>query len=46
MQLHYSKLQCLGGCPIIVAMGDSETGKTTSLNVALALLGNSVLQIK
>lgn len=39
MQLHYSKLQLLGGCPIIVAQGRSETGKSTALRTALALLG-------
>ena len=43
LQLHYSTLQTLGGCPIVVAVGESETGKSTTLLAALALLGNAFI---
>jgi len=40
MAFHYSKIKELyGGCPIVVAMGPSETGKSTAIRAALALFG-------
>ena len=37
---YYSSIKDIyGGCPIIVAMGHSETGKSTAIRAALALFG-------
>lgn len=42
LTLHYTTMTTSSyGCPIIVAYGDPETGKTKTLNTALALLGKS-----
>ena len=35
MSLHYSTIVLSGGCPIVVAQGDAETGKTTAIRVGL-----------
>ena len=41
MSFHYQYiLDKFEGCPVIVAYGNSGTGKTTSLKVGLALFGN------
>ena len=38
--LHYSSIIKLkSGCPMIIATGESQTGKTTSLKVAISLTG-------
>lgn len=43
MSQHYSKvIEMFSGCPIVVAMGPSETGKSTSIKAALAFSGNCV----
>ncbi len=43
MALHYSKIiEVLSGCPIVVAVGPSETGKSTSIKAALAFSGKCV----
>lgn len=40
MTFHYATIKdVFGGCPITVAMGDSETGKSTALKAALSLFG-------
>lgn len=40
MTFHYATIKDIfGGCPITVAMGDSETGKSTALKAALSLFG-------
>ena len=40
MAFHYSTIKELyGGCPVVVAMGPSETGKSTAIRAALALFG-------
>jgi len=40
MALHYKTLaNVFGGCPIVVCLGPSETGKTTALKAALSLTG-------
>ena len=40
MAFHYCTIKDLfGGCPIVVAMGPSETGKSTAIRAALALFG-------
>lgn len=46
MTLHYATLQSLGGCPVIVAYGGSETGKSTSLLAALSVLGISIISVR
>ncbi len=41
MAMHYSKIvEVLSGCPIVVAVGPSETGKSTSIKAALAFSGD------
>ena len=36
MAFHYSTIKDLyGGCPIVVAMGPSETGKSTAVRASL-----------
>ena len=40
--LHYSTLST---CPVVVAHGPSETGKTTSILIALALTGKKQLML-
>ena len=39
LALHYSTILQSGGCPIVVAQGCSETGKSTALRVGLSLFG-------
>ena len=39
MALHYSRVVSTGGCPIVVAHGCSETGKSTAIRVGLSILG-------
>ena len=40
MSLHYSTLTTIfAGCPIVVALGPAETGKTTAIKAALAITG-------
>lgn len=40
MAFHYSLIKDIyGGCPITVAMGPSETGKSTAIHAALSLFG-------
>ena len=39
MSLHYNTILQLGGCPIMVAQGESQTGKTTAVRVGLAIMG-------
>ncbi len=40
MALHYTTIaKVFAGCPIVVCMGPSETGKTTALRSALSLIG-------
>ena len=41
MSLHYSTFNSTRAsrCPIVVAIGVSETGKSTSINAALAICG-------
>ena len=40
MSLHYSTLTATySGCPITVALGPAETGKTTAVKAALAITG-------
>ena len=40
MSFHYSVVKdTYGGCPITVAIGDSETGKSTAIKAALSLFG-------
>lgn len=44
MSLHYSTItKEYGGCPIVIAVGPSETGKTTALTAALSLSGMHIL---
>ena len=41
---HYSTLASTSnGCPVIVAMGQPETGKTKSLLTALSLVGKDII---
>ncbi len=39
LALHYLTVVKSTGCPIVVAEGESQTGKSTALKVARALLG-------
>ena len=39
MSLHYSAIVQFNGCPIILANGPAQTGKTTAIRVALSLIG-------
>ena len=40
MSFHYSTIKDMfGGCPMVVAIGESETGKLTAIRAALSLLG-------
>ena len=40
MSLRYSSItEEHGGCPVVIAVGPSETGKTTALTAALSLTG-------
>lgn len=39
LSLHYVTITKTSGCPIIIAEGMSQTGKSTALLVALSLLG-------
>ena len=40
MSFHYSEVKNVwGGCPITVAIGESETGKSTAIRAALSLFG-------
>ena len=39
MTFHYASMQSLGGCPTVVAIGEAETGKSTSLLTAMSVLG-------
>lgn len=40
MSLHYSSItMTFAGCPVVVAHGPAETGKTTSIKATLAMLG-------
>ena len=39
LALHYVTIAKTVGCPVVLAAGPSQTGKSTSLIVALALLG-------
>lgn len=39
IELHYATLQKKGGCPVVIAYGPSETGKSTSISVVLSMLG-------
>ena len=40
MAFHYSTIkEIFGGCPITVAIGESETGKSTTIRAALSLFG-------
>ena len=37
---HYSTIKDMfGGCPMVVAIGESETGKFTAIQAALSLFG-------
>ena len=40
MEFHYTTWQKTGGCPVVIAYGPSETGKSTAISVALSLLGS------
>ena len=49
MALHYSTITTLfAGCPVVVALGPAETGKTTALKAALSITGllSSLLNLK
>ena len=40
MSLHYESIVAMfSGCPIVVALGPSETGKTTAIRAGLSLVG-------
>ena len=39
MSLHYSAVVQGGGCPIVIAHGLAETGKSTAIRVGLSLFG-------
>lgn len=39
LALHYSTIIESSGCPVIVANGPAQTGKTTAIKVALSLMG-------
>ena len=40
MAFHYSTIkEIFGGCPITVVVGESETGKSTTIRAALSLFG-------
>lgn len=40
MALHYEKIrEVFGGCPVIVAIGKPETGKSTTMKAVAALYG-------
>ena len=39
MALHYSSVIQAGGCPIVIANGGCETGKSTAIRLALSLFG-------
>ncbi len=39
LAFHYSMVTKTAGCPIVLAEGLSQTGKSTALKVALALFG-------
>ena len=39
MALHYSTILQSGGCPIVIAQGSCETGKSTALRVGLSMFG-------
>ena len=44
MSLHYSTItNQFGGCPIVVARGPAETGKSTALRSAFSILGMMTL---
>lgn len=44
MSLHYSSIVTeYSGCPIIVATGEAETGKSTAITASLCMLGISCL---
>ena len=38
MSLHYQTIIQSGGCPTVVAAGESQTGRTTALRVGLSLM--------
>ena len=40
MKHHYSMHYCtLGSCPVIIAYGPWQTGKSTTISIALSLIG-------
>lgn len=39
MTLHYRTMQSFEGCPVVVALGEAETGKSTSVLTAMSMLG-------
>lgn len=40
MALHYEKIQDIfAGCPVVVATGEPETGKSTSMRAVAAICG-------
>ncbi len=39
MSLHYTTIVPSGGCPIVVAHGNSQTGKSTAIGVGLSIMG-------
>ena len=43
MALHYSAVvKVNSGCPMVIASGASETGKSTAIKAALSITGNSI----
>ena len=39
MSMHYTTILRYGGCPTTIAVGESETGKSTSIRIGLSLMG-------
>lgn len=40
MAMHYNQItDIFGGCPVVVATGEPETGKSTSMKATMAVFG-------
>ena len=38
MTFHYSTMQTFNGCPIVIPLGEAETGKSTTVLVAIGIV--------
>lgn len=45
VSFHYSVIAKTTGCPVVIAEGQSQTGKSTALQVALGLFGENNFNI-